>query len=209
MVSDAAIRALALHQRLIAGDPTATAEVIGMMLKPLYRYLTKRHSRAVSDEALYDIAVDALMSYVRSPLKFDPDQAGLFRYLTLIADRDVQDAIRKLTRQPREVALRSVEDGLPPTNSGFEADEHTTHDGMEGSVDASRILQRYYNDICRDPGDERILGLILEGETQSPAFARAMGLDEPDSATARAVVFRAKDKITRRLRRLRDKLENG
>ena len=207
MPSATAIRATTLHRRVVAGDPTATVELFEMMLEPLSKFLCRKHTHALDREALYDIAVDALMSYSQSPSKFDPAQAGLFRYLTLIAEGDVLDAIRKRSRRPR-VVENPVEDRQPAANSLTEDDE-TISGTMETRVDAIRIVERYHNEVCSDPGDERILELMLQGERDTAAFARALGLNDLDGAAARATVLRAKDKIKRRLRRLKDRLEHG
>lgn len=207
MASEAAERALAIHQRLVDGDPTASAAVFEMMLRPLRGYLLNRHSSELDGETVRDIAVDALMLYVRSPERFDPSRAGLFRYLTLIADRNAQDAIRRRARQPREFEPL-VEDRLLPTNSLSESASTLTSGHTQLRIDAIAIVERHKREICSDPGDEDILALILQGEIETAAFARAMGLDDPDGALARRAVLRAKDKIKRRLRRLKDRLES-
>jgi DNA-directed RNA polymerase specialized sigma24 family protein len=207
MASEAGDRALALHQRLLASDPTASAELFETMLGSVEAHLVKRHSSALDREALRDIAVDALMSYVLSPEKFDPSKAGLYRYLTLIADGDVRDAIRSRSRQPRKLEPL-VEDHRPPANSLAESEERLIPLNMEMRTDAMAVLKRYQHDICTDPGDADVLALILKDEKESAAFARALGLDDPEDAEARKTVLQVKDKITRRLRRLKDKLAN-
>ena len=206
MASEAAKRALAIHHRLLEGDPTASAELFETMLKPLTRYLLSGHSSDLDRETLHDLAVDALMLYVRSPERFDPSRAGLFRYLTLIADRNAQDALRRRRRRPGEFEPL-VEDRLLATNSLSESTDRLTSRHAELRADAIAIFERYKPEICSDPGDEDILALILSGETETAVFARALGLHDPDGAQARPVVLRAKDKIKRRLRRLKDRLE--
>ena len=207
MASQAADRALALHQRLLEGDPTASAKLFEMMLTSVETYLVRRHSSALGHEALRDIAVDALMSYVLSPQKFDRSKAGLYRYLTLIAEGDVQDAVRRRRRQPEKMEPL-VEDQLPPANSLDEAAQRLVPVNMEMRVDALTILTRYQHEICSDPGDADVLALILKEENRTPAFARALGLDDPEGPEARQIVFQVKDKIKQRLRRLKDKLEH-
>ena len=208
MASEAAERALALHQRLIAGDPTASAELFEDMLDSLTAYLLKRHRSALDQETLHDIAVDALMSYATSPDRFDPSRSGLFRYLTLIADGDARDAIRRQRRHP--IKFESfVEDRQLATNSMNESGLHSTPHKVEVRIDAIAILDRYRPEICSDPGDEEVLALILHGEREAAAFARVLGLDDPESVQARRIVLRTKDKIKRRLRRLRDRLEHA
>ena len=207
MVSEAAERALAVHQRLVDGDPTAAAAAFEMMLKPLHGYLLKRHSSDLDREALRDIAVDALMFYIRWPERFDSSRAGLFRYLTLIADGNAKDALRRRRRQPAEFEPL-VEDRLLPANSLSESADRLTSRHTELRVDAIAILERYRPEICSDPGDEDVLALILEGENDTAVFARALGLDAPDDAQARRTVLRVKDKIKRRLRRLKGRLEH-
>ena len=205
MASEAAERALALHQRLLVDDPTASAELFEVMLGPVEAYLVKHHLSALDRETLRDIAVDALMSYVQSPEKFDPAKAGLYRYLTLIAEGDVRDAIRRRGRQPRKFEPL-VEDRRPPANSLDESEERRIPQTMETRLDAMAILNRHQHEICADPGDAEVLGLILQDERDSAEFARALGLDNPESREARKTVLQVKDKIARRLRRLMDKL---
>jgi RNA polymerase sigma-70 factor (ECF subfamily) len=91
-------RALELHRRVLAGDPTASAKLAETMLGPLKAHLRKHHSSALDAESRDDLAVDAVLAYLQAPEKFDPSKAGLFRYLTLIAENDLKDAIRRRTR---------------------------------------------------------------------------------------------------------------
>lgn len=208
MATESAQRILAIHRRLVARDPTASAELVEAMLESLKGYLVKRHLSALDRETLHDIAVDALMSYVIAPDRFDPSRSGLFHYLTLIADGDVRDTIRKESRRPRKLEP-FVEDRQPATNISIGGGPRSDMHKLETRLDAIAILDRFQPEICSDPGDENVLALILHGERDVSAFAHALGLDDPEGEEARRTVLRAKDKIKRRLRRLGDRLQHG
>ena len=199
MAPEPARLALELHRRLLDGDPTASAEIAEMMLPPLKAHLHKRHSAKLDHEALDDVAVDAVIAYLKAPEKFDPSKAGLFRYLTLIAEGDLKDTIRYRSRRPHNFV------------DSVEISEHSANrenDDAESRAGAMAILDRYGTEICTDPGDEVVLALMLRGEKGSESFARALGLRPLDSPNSRRTVTQVKDKIKKRLRRLGERLLN-
>jgi hypothetical protein len=81
-------------------------------------------------------------------------------------------------------------------------------EGAEVRADAAAILQRFQHEICSDPGDHAVLTLVLQGETAFEEFARALGLDNPDGEEAGKKVTQVKDKIMKRLQRLKERLDH-
>ena len=207
-MSETARRALALHQRILNGDPSAGAELFEEMLAHVEAYLVKRYSHPLDRLTLSDIATDALIAYINAPERFNPSKAGLSRYLTLIAEGNAKDALRRLSRRPQHFE-EFVENLHSQANNTLEAQGTPGPPSLERLIDAMSILERHQSDICSDPGDAEVLELMLKGEKDMSAFVHALGLSEHAGADSRKSVVRKKDKIKRRLRRLKEKLDHG
>ncbi|GBD14702.1 hypothetical protein HRbin25_00583 [bacterium HR25] len=193
-----------LHRRLLAADPTAPSEVFHHFHGPLTRRLRARFPQA-DEDTVHDAVVEAIMSYVKNPSRFDPGRSSLLTYLTMVARGDLLNALAKeARRQRRLVSLESVAQGGQPGNIMVDA----PGDGPEGSLEASRSL-RYLLEHLPDPTDRQVLGLMLRGERRTEPYARVLGLGDLSLPQQRAAVKRHKDRLKKRMRRLLERLDGA
>src|SRR6267142_2339942 len=69
-----------IHDRLLADDPTATAELAENVGNIVFEKLRKKHPRR-DLEMVHDAAWDAIRAYMERPTTFDPSKRSLVGYL--------------------------------------------------------------------------------------------------------------------------------
>ncbi|HVV51098.1 MAG TPA: hypothetical protein VHO06_15625 [Polyangia bacterium] len=187
-----------LHEQILAGDVIASSELFGLVHRPLAATVKKRMGGQVGWDEAGDLATDAIVEYLKSPGRFDPGRAGLFGYLVLVAHRDALNLVRdRLTERKnldRFVELRPS-DGNDP--SGRTRDK----------IDADRILRDHRADIVKDEGDEEVLKLFLSGESETVVYADCLGIAHLPESEQTDIVKQRRDRIEKRLRRLREDLK--
>ena len=88
-----------IHDHMLAGDPTAPAELAINVFQLLVDKLTANNS-AIRDNALiHDACTEAWQNYVKSPQAFDPSKRGLFGFLTMSAQGDLINELAKIERR--------------------------------------------------------------------------------------------------------------
>ena len=185
-----------IHERLLAGDPTASAELAETTFDALTAVLAKRNPR-ISDAALIDEAVaEALLSYIKRPDTFDSGKAGLFGYLQMSAQGDLVNALAKLSRRrKREKPLEAVEVGE------FAGKEHSDGPDLVSNLEAQRI-QRQLDEVFDNPKDREMVDLVVDRERSTEAFSVVLGIESLPIAEQREQVKRHKDRIKKRLKLL-------
>jgi RNA polymerase sigma-70 factor (ECF subfamily) len=197
-----------LHQRLLQRDPVAPAELAEAFLEVLVRRVRARARSTQDDSLVYDAVVDALLAYVQEPAKFDPAKSSLLTYLTMSAYGDLRNALaRERRRKKREVPLEDVEHRLSVGNSPVEAIEDAILERYGISTPEGRtVLLRRVSEEFPDPQDRRLLDLMLHDERKTAAYSAVLGIQGSSPEEQRQTVKRHKDRITKRLQRLRGKL---
>lgn len=196
-MSELGDRLNAIHERLLAGRPTASLELFEAALTPLIGFL-RRKFRGIPEEAAYDFAVDAIMAHIGDPGSFDSSKSALWTYLCMIAGRNVQDEAGNQTNR-NELTEKY---GLGIELWGVQS--NNLNETVENAKDAETIMRLHGDTIARDDTEKRVLRLYLAGESEVALYADAMGLG-PD-ADAPAEVKRVQDRLKARLRSLRDDL---
>jgi hypothetical protein len=190
---------LAVHGRLLAGDPTASADLFEFVYGPLIGHAIKKHAAFGMDEdRARDLAVGVLASLVEKPTMFDPQKGSMFGFLCMMLDGDAKNAGRDdANRQEKfsEFAVEVVEVG---------GNSYST--SPESRMDAERIMSQHHAEIVVEEGDSEVLRLILEDERDYEAYADALGIAHLPLEEKREEVKRRKDRIEKRLQRLRDRL---
>src|SRR5687768_16136890 len=99
-----------VHARLLAGDPTAPAELIESVGDALAERLARKAPRFANSELITDAVTDSLFSYIRRPEQFDPAKGELLPFLLMAADRDLRNALAKQRRRRgKEILSDDVE----------------------------------------------------------------------------------------------------
>jgi hypothetical protein len=191
------------HQRLLAqDDPTAFAELAEWLYVPLVQ-ATRMRAGAGADPALVEEAVgQALLDYNEAPERYDPTRATLQSYLTMVAYRDYQNARAKESRRTSHQV--SMADQLISEQGGM-ADQsieaflaHTHTEELWKAVEAA----------FPDPVERQIVELLIDRVRAPEPYAQLLGIsDLPDSERQRQIK-RVKDRITKRLRRLGENLND-
>jgi RNA polymerase sigma-70 factor (ECF subfamily) len=188
----------AIHQRLLSGDPTATAELAETVGSVVFEKLQRKYPRQ-DPEMVRDAAWDAVRGYMGQPAKFDPSKRGLVGYLVMAAERDLLNALAKARRR-RENLVDLVELVDVGGKKGQEQ--------IEARMDADRIrpeLERLFTDRA----DRAALEMMLEGERSTAAFVEVLGLGDLRPEDQRREVKRCKDRVKKALERLGQSLREG
>jgi hypothetical protein len=190
---------LAVHGRLLADDPTASADLFELVYGPLIGHAIKKHAAFGMDEdRARDLAVGVLASLIERPAIFDPQKGSLFGFLCMMLDGDAKNAVRD------EANRQKIFSGVAVEVEQVGGKSYVT--SPETKVDAERIMSQYGAEIVVEEGDHEVLRLILEEERDYDAYAFALGISHLPPEQKRAEVKRRKDRIEKRLQRLKDRL---
>ncbi len=191
-----------IHSRLLAGDPTAPAELLEEVFLPLKRAVEARN-RSVHDEHFVDDAVtEALLNYIKKPDMFDPDKASLLGYLKMAAQGDLKNALAKDRRwQTRRTSLEAVEVGS--WGGKEEAKQPDIVTTLEGKRIHLLIVEHF-----ADPTDLEMAELIIAKERSTQVFAELLGIQSLPVPEQRREVKRHKDRIKKRLRQLGERIRD-
>lgn len=187
---------LVLHQRLLMKDQLAAVELANLLYDPLVRSVRDRVDRTTDSDFVEDAVVEALMSYVDAPEKYNPQKSTLKGYLTMIAHRDVKNALSKEYRRSRlHISLSNPavqENDIIDTTQN--ADVHLHEQAIED------VWERI-NELFPDPIDRKIADLILHQVRPPEPYIEAMSLGGLPRSEQLQRVRRAKDRISRHIRR--------
>lgn len=191
--------AQAIHQRLLARDPIAPAELVAAYLEPLIHGLQQRYPSVPDEHVIYDAVIDTLLDYSAHPSRFDPTRSPLLNYLRMSAHRDLLNALQKeRRRQQRQQRVQQHLRAAPV--------ELHSSDGNRGQEDdtaaaVDELRQRMF-EVVTDARDRQLLHLILAGERQTKHYAAVLGIQELDPVEQRRIVKRHKDRLKKQLERL-------
>jgi len=183
-----------IHERLLAADPTAPAELAEAVGDVIFEKLRRHHPDGDPD-LIRDAAWDAIRDYIQRPAGFDPSKRSLVGYLLMAAEGDLRNALAKARRR-REDQL-----GVELVDSGGKR----RLEQIEARLDAARIrpeLERY----IPDPADREAVELMLDGERSTAAFAGVWGFSDLSPEEQRKEVKRRKDRLKKTLDRLAQRL---
>jgi len=186
----------AIHERLIAGHPTASLKLFEAALDPLIGFL--RRSLRLTEEDAYDRAVDAIMTHVHKPGNFDASKSSLWTFLCLVAQRRAKDVSRmgKSRGKLQEKYQAGIEEWGVQTNN--------LHEAVEIAKDADTIMRLHGHTIAKNEVERRVLDLLLEQEKEVAVYAAAMEIEAAQDAAV--AVKRVQDRIKLRLKKVRDEL---
>jgi RNA polymerase sigma-70 factor (ECF subfamily) len=211
MANGASAAELALHDRLLSGDPAATAEAAEALLDALAGRLRRARPDVQDPQLVEDAAIEAVLGYLKQPERYDPHRASLMGYLLMAAKRDLSNLLAKERRHAfHAVSLDgdspSVELLLVDRNTSVE-DEALAGLGAELPAGMSRVdAMRLIAEEIPDERDRRLLVLMAEGERQTSAYAVLLGIAHLSPEAQRREVKRHKDRLTKRAARLKTRV---
>jgi RNA polymerase sigma-70 factor, ECF subfamily len=187
----------ALHQRVLAGDPVAPADLFAHFVEPLMSVV--RHDLRCDPENARDSSIDALFEYLHSPRVYAPERGRLCTFLTHVAKHKAVDRIRARSAEARREHEFS---------SLVEVQGLTPNDNMERFAEAQKLWQRI-EEVVQDERDRQALALILDGERSTDALAEALGIQADTQLERQRVVKRHRDRLVKTLERLGAKLRDN
>jgi RNA polymerase sigma-70 factor (ECF subfamily) len=175
---------------MLRRDPVASADAFKAFMEPLIWMLGKDLG-CKGDEA-YDSAIDALLTYLRNPERYDHNKGRLLSFLSLVAKRAALDRRRSATkRQIREKNFSAV----------VELRAAASEDGLLARVEAAQMAAQVET-IVDDPKDRKALELILMGERDTERLAEALGISDLPAEERRNEVKRHRDRLMATLKRM-------
>jgi RNA polymerase sigma-70 factor, ECF subfamily len=205
----------AAHERLIAGDRTASEDLARLLLEPLVNRLRGRWRRWQHTDRLYDAAVDVFLDYVEAPERYDPGGGPLLRWLEVAAQGDLTNAYRS-RRQKQEIELTPLSatgrpdrppQELPPNVIPIGAARLAPDPADARRLDLLDIWSRIRLAFPEPTEREFVWACFVEGERSSERLAKILGVDHLRVEVQRRRVKNARDVAHRKLRRLIDDVE--
>jgi RNA polymerase sigma-70 factor (ECF subfamily) len=192
-----------LHERLSAGDATATADLLLAYLAPLDARLAERFPRVDAD-LRHDAALDALGSLHKRPGQFDPRRLSLDAYLCMSAAGDLRNALRRESRRgERRRALAAVAD---PSAGGnyLGREDDPSFPLLLAEAEAERASLRAAVLRGLGPQEAAFFDLVEQGEWRASVLAAVIGLADRPPAEQRREVKRLRDRLMKRRERARE-----
>mgnify|MGYP005858100205 CR=1 FL=1 len=186
----------ALHRRLMAGDPTAPADLFAAYYEDVVAWLRRQGlslPRGVDPDVYYEAAFRALTSYAQRPSAYDPARRGLRGYLRMAARGDLLNLLERERRRARLLAPLDVADAAAARNR--------ERGGPEEASEAEALVARVREE--RPEAERRVLDLMAQGERRIAPYVEALGLAHLPGDEQRRRVKQAKDRLKKRLRRRR------
>src|SRR5665213_163461 len=187
--------ALALHQRLLARDPTASNDLAIAYLETLVVWLGETDARAPED-ARMEAAEDAILALIRKPESYCPERQTLEVYLRMSARGDLRNLLRKERRHNK---------GRTPWNRVELLPDAGKYLGRNDDPALPLRLAEERWSIAETVPDSMRLGLsetdqcalvlILQKERQTSVFAKLYGLLHLPAKEQRSEVKRHKDRL--------------
>ena len=151
-----------LHERILAGDGSASEELFTALLHDLASALRRKYRVAAADW-IHDAVVDALLDYRATPHKYDQTRGTpLVTYLFCPAERNLINRLdserRRSQHETTVVAVESL-----PCESAASVDQET-------SIAARLMLSAASREFTA--AERAVLHLSLAGERRSSAFEK-------------------------------------
>jgi RNA polymerase sigma-70 factor (ECF subfamily) len=197
---------LDLHRRLIDGDPTVPGQLAERLVPHLLRRL-EGLARSTGDPHMVTSQIGLVVArYLREPERYAPERAGLVPYLAMEVRGDVLNELKTRTRRrSRETPIdEHVELRLVDRDSSVEEAALDTVDPVGVAPDTARAMLQAVADF--DAVDRQVPQMIADGVRSTSAYAAVLGLSHLPVDVQRTTVRRHKDRILKRVERLRDRL---
>jgi RNA polymerase sigma-70 factor (ECF subfamily) len=193
--------ALALHQRLLAHDPTAANDLAEDYLELLVVWLSETAPN-VSEDIRLEAAEDAILSLIRHPESYSQERQTLEVYLRMSARGDMLNRLSQERRhKKREVPCSHVELLLDAGKYLGRLDDPALPLRLEEEKQSrlSTIPEAVRRKLSET--DLRALELILQKERRNVVFAELYGLLHLPVEEQEQSVKRHKDRLKKMLKR--------
>lgn len=190
---------IALLPALRAGEPTVARHIINACLPKLTAILRRRFP-PLPPETVTDAASDALIEFITSSERYDPQRGSLLNYLVHIGNHKLLDELRKLKRR-REISVGGiVELALVEANQFREADypELSLRDPETLPPEVQALIE----EILPDAADREAFALVqLQGRVSVAQFAAIWKFDTLPVEKQTTLVKQNRDRIMKKVQR--------
>jgi DNA-directed RNA polymerase specialized sigma24 family protein len=188
---------LTLHERLLSGDRTVLEELITLVLDRLVDEMARKFP-TTDRQLVYDGVADALLDLGANPDGFDTTVGvPLDRFLAKAAWRNIANLIRG--EQRRRVREAKAVETFP-----HEFVELHPSAGNIGEDESERRVTDLLQ-MLKDPVDQKVFKLQMNGERKTEEFAKVMRISHLSVPEQRLLVKQAKDRILVHLKRKKDR----
>ncbi len=188
---------LSFHNRLLEGDPQASAQVCERYLEELIRRL-QNANKPIAPDVVEEAAIDALLDYVTHPERYQPDQKSLSNYLHMAASGDLKNKLAKLSRKARKEVSLFIDVG----NDSYDRNEFIDEVKADSGSDPDHLkLRQKALAVGKGPQEQLIMELIMDNERDFRPYAEILGLSNKSVEEQRREVNQVKEKLRLRLRR--------
>jgi hypothetical protein len=184
---------LNLHQRLVAGDVTASAELAELFL-PIITDRLARIFPQLDDVHMVDTAVeDALLNYIERPTQYNPEKLGLENYLVMSAKWDLVNLL-DLQKKDFLISLAEIVELMDiDMEQGIELIDPQDVDEIVSN--RLSITWKNLKSLLPNPVDQRLLQLMMDGVRETIAYAEILGIRDLIIEEQKHIVKRNKDRI--------------
>lgn len=194
----------ALHARLLSRDPTAERDVAFTYMDRITDWLIARNPQVHPHECSTAAEV-AILSYLKRPEIYDPEQQTLEVFLRISAADDLKNLLKserrhsesradsELVELPRVVEKHARDEEADPAHILAEKEE------AEARL---RSLVPPWLAVGLTDGEIRVLALMHVGERSTRAYAVALGLLHLPFKEQQKDVKRVKDRLKKRMERM-------
>ncbi len=189
--------ALALHRRLLERDPLAPEEASRLLLEPIVRQTQSRFPQ-LDDQLVADAVVQALLDYFDRPSRFQKGTGSeLLGLLRNAAWRNAANLYRAGRRRLAREGRWAVDIETARVAEGPFAGRLAEKEAQ--SERERRVAQLMA--LLPDKVDRKVFRMRLEGQRDTAAFARAIGVDHLPISQQRKLVKQRKDRIDKVMKR--------
>ena len=193
------------HARLLAGDPTATADLLARHYEGLIAWMVACNP-CLDEHDCVTAAHDAIIALCKRPASYKPERSPLVAYLRMSAKGDLRNLQERQRRHHgRDVAMEAVE--LSPEAGKYLQDADADPERVvlrwervRAMIDAQPAVPEVVR-AALTPGEAAALALMRQGERRTEAYARPLGIAHLPAAEQRREVKRVKDRLHKRLER--------
>ncbi len=206
------------HRLLVEGDPIAPAAISERVYPHLRLHLDQKFP-GVDEDLIISAVNDALISYLKHPQQYDPTKKSLVNYLKMAASRDLLNALdSKKRRRKREVPFELIQLGSDHDDIDVEVIERSSElynkreligQYLTASQETELIEKEQaamLTNIFTDKTDQQLARMVINQVRETVHYAQVLGIISLPTTEQRALVKKHKDRIKKRLERVKEKL---
>jgi hypothetical protein len=176
---------------------TLAADLFAHYHEPVLAWLARR-CRSVDRDLLHDAFVQTLLEICRKPERFDPARGNLGAFLRGATWRTLRSRLRSEGRRRRREQKRA---------ESLVAREGSAAREILDELADRELARKVRAEVARTDAERVVLRLWELGVEDMAEYARQLGLADRPEAEQRAIVKTIRDRLTKRLHRLKDRFE--